>query len=160
MTLHRFVAPALAVCLLLTFGCEQEPATPDAAQGTQALAEEAAKHDSVHDVMEEVEKHYKYLRRQSESGESAELLARSAKIRTLTEHAKTLTPDQVQKLGEDQKQAMMQAYEQHLNKIGPILDTFDAAIAADDRAAATEAVGKLHDAEDAGHDALDVDEDH
>ena len=166
----------LALCSLLTaavWGCSESsdapaPAVPeedtggrvpaatsDAGSAAQATAA-AAMPDSLHDLMEEVQDHFRFLRRQGESAEFTELQQQATRLRELLVHAKTMTPHQIEDAPAEQRDALAAAYQKHLNDTMPQLDRIDAAIEAEDREALASAVHDLHEVEEAGHEALDV----
>lgn len=155
----------LTLSLFTAAGCEQEPQTPAGTQttsgaGTTASLPDVPKFDTLHDLMEELADHFKFLRRHTESGQADELLEYSATIRALVAQAKTMTPEQVEDAQDAEKQKLSDAFQKHLGETTPALDAFDAAIKADDRAAAAKAVEQLHEAEEHGHEALGVKDDH
>ena len=168
MKSQPLILPALILILFASLGCSQDPDTPadvaaDALQDTThapAPLPEAPEFDSVHDLMEEVADSYKFLRRNTESGQADELLSHSATIRALIAQAKTMTPKQVKRAQGEEQTKLTQAFQTHLNAVPPLLDQYDAAIHASDRDAAAQTVKKLHDAEEEGHHALGVEDEH
>ncbi len=119
-----------------------------------------AQYDSLHDLMEDMERHYKFLKRNAEAGSASDLLARTAAIRELAERAKAMTPEQVTDAALDQRDVLARAYQSHLDEIAPAVDVIEAAIRDDDRSALSAAIYELHETEERGHHSLGVDDDH
>ena len=149
---------ALSLTLFIVTGCEKKSNTPPAA-GSGEVAVAAAEFDSLHDLMEELADNYKFLRRNTESGDTDELLQHAAAMRDLVAQAKTMTPEQVEDAADADKEALEASFHKHLDAMGPALDAYETAINADDRAAAEKAVNELHEAEEEGHEALGVKDD-
>ena len=145
--------------LLLVFavGCDESAGPGESAVDAIALP---AEYDSLHDLMEDMERHYKYLKRNAADGEPAALLQRTAVLRELTKRALAMTPKQVTDAPEDQKDTVMQTYRDHLENIGPAIDDIENAIADNNRDALAQTLRQLHEVEEEGHEALGVEEDH
>ena len=155
--------PAAAAMLLASLlavaavGCDNASAPAEPAVDAIALP---AEYDSLHDLMEDMERHYKYLKRNAAEGEPAALLQRTAVLRELTKRALTMTPEQVTDAPEGEKEAVMQTYRDHMEKIGPAIDDIENAIAENNREALDQTLRQLHEVEEQGHEALDVEDDH
>lgn len=162
MNLKSLLSLVLALSLTTATGCDQEQQNPAGTQasGASATPPEVTQHDSLHDLMEELADSFKFLHRHTEEGEANALLEQSATIRALAAQAKAMTPEQVEEADEAEREQLTQAFQKHLGEIGPALDAYDAAIQAEDRAAAAAAVEQLNEAKEHGHEALGVGDDH
>ncbi len=177
--MSRLTALLLPLTAVLMFSaCEkasEEPATPaptapgavapaetpatteaDADDATAALPEVPA-YESLHDLMEAVDDHYKFLRRNADSAEPAEMLEHTAMLRALALAAKEWTPHEVEDAPEAEQAVLLATYHEHMDKVGPALDAVEAAVKSGDRAAAEAAIRALHEVEEHGHEALGVD---
>ena len=121
-------------------------------------AVDVQQYTSLHDLMEEVDDLYKYLRRYGAEGDLDTLKSKSAQLRALVDQAKAMTPKQVTEAPAEKQQELADAYEKHLNSMIPALDAVDASLAANDREALAKAVRDLHETEEHGHEALGVDD--
>jgi hypothetical protein len=137
----------LSLAVYTSVGCGEDPTVPPPTPGV---------YDDLHELMEDADRHYKFLNAHADSAEAQVLRGHTAALRNLFRQATDLEWQELEDAPPAERETLATAYQEHLAKIMPLLDQIDAAIDADDRPAVARAVEELHDLEERSHEALGV----
>ncbi|MCC6682431.1 MAG: hypothetical protein IT445_16145 [Phycisphaeraceae bacterium] len=173
--LSSLVGIALIVPMVL-LGCERtstapSPAPPEASQAlaaetaaetsnAQAVPDDIAELSKLEDVMKQIGRSFKFLRTHiADAASDGQSLEHARRIRLLAAKAGGMTPELVSRAPEAEQAAKMATFHEKFAALPPLVDELIAALEAGDRDAAQKALTDMHEAEEAGHEAMGV-EDH
>lgn len=119
-----------------------------------------AEHDKLHDLMEELEDHYRQLRRQvRDASENADSAERVLAMQRMVIDARQETPDSVEQIADEQQRAAaMLSYRTRMIELHQQLLTLEAALISNDNAEAFEALKRVHAVRVRGHEDFRIDD--